>query len=105
MWEVSGRGEERESPAARVALPAPSIEDPLPARSMMAPTTVRRLAPRQTLAERAYAHLRDAIVRGRIRPGEVISTGRIAKAMGISSMPVRVALTRLETEGLLMILP
>jgi len=71
----------------------------------MPPRSARRLYPRRTLAELAYGHLRDDIVHGRIKPGEVISTGQIAKAMGISSMPVRAALTRLETEGLLTILP
>ncbi|MBI2164172.1 MAG: GntR family transcriptional regulator [candidate division NC10 bacterium] len=62
--------------------------------------SVRPLGPRKTLAELAYQRLRDGIIHGRLQPGELISTGQIARAMHISSMPVRAALTRLEAEGL-----
>ena len=71
----------------------------------MSAQPARRLAPRQTLTELAYRQLRNDIVRGRIKAGEVISTGKIAKTMGISSMPVRAALTRLATEGIVTIVP
>jgi DNA-binding GntR family transcriptional regulator len=71
----------------------------------MPPCPVRRLAPRATLTDLAYRQLRRDIVHGRLKPGEALSTGQLAKAMGISSMPVRAALTRLETEGLVTILP
>lgn len=64
-----------------------------------------RLAPRQTLADLAYKQLRDDIVQGRLEPHTVLSTGQLAKALGTSAMPVRAALTRLETEGLVTILP
>ncbi len=65
----------------------------------------RRLTRRQTLTDLAYQQLRDDIVHGRIKTGEVISTGQIAKTMGISSMPVRAAFTRLATEGIVTVLP
>ena len=64
-----------------------------------------RLGPRKTLTELVHQKLRVDIIRGRFSPGEFISTGKIAEAMGISSMPVRAALTRLETEGLVTIIP
>ena len=64
-----------------------------------------RLGPRKTLTELVHQKLRVDILRGRFSPGEFISTGKIAEAMGISSMPVRAALTRLETEGLVTIIP
>jgi len=64
-----------------------------------------RPRPLTNLTDYAYQQLRDQIVHGRLKPKEVISTGQIAKLMGISSMPVRAALTRLETEGLVTILP
>lgn len=67
--------------------------------------SVRPLGPRKTLAELAYQRLRDGIIHGRLQPGELISTGQIARAMHISSMPVRAALTRLEAEGLVVIAP
>jgi DNA-binding GntR family transcriptional regulator len=63
------------------------------------------LGPRKTLTELVHQQLRADILRGRFDPGEFISTGKIAEAMGISSMPVRAALTRLETEGLIVIVP
>ena len=63
------------------------------------------LGPRKTLTELAHQQLRADIIRGRFIPGEFISTGKIAEAMGISPMPVRAALTRLETEGLVVIVP
>ena len=64
-----------------------------------------RLSPRKTLAELAYRQLSADIIQGRFIPGKLISTGKIAGAMGISPMPVRAAMTRLETEGLVEIVP
>jgi DNA-binding GntR family transcriptional regulator len=63
------------------------------------------VAPRRTLAELVHQQLRDEIIRGRFDPGEFLSTGQIARAMGTSPMPVRAALTRLQTEGLVIIVP
>lgn len=62
-------------------------------------------ASHKTLTELVYKRLRDNIMHGRLNPEELISTGKVAKAMRISSMPVRAALTRLETEGLVSIVP
>jgi len=64
-----------------------------------------RLNPRITLAEQVYRQLSTDIIRGRFAPGAFLSTGKVAKAMGISPMPVRAAMTRLETEGLVEIVP
>lgn len=63
------------------------------------------LGPRKTLTELVHQQLRADIIRARFGPGELISTGKIAEGMGISPMPVRAALTRLETEGLVVIVP
>ena len=63
------------------------------------------LGPRKTLTELVHQQLRAEIIRGRFGPGDLISTGKIAEGMGISPMPVRAALTRLETEGLVVIVP
>lgn len=49
--------------------------------------------------------LRDAIVGGTLRPGEQIKTEDIAKDLGVSRMPVREALHRLEVEGLVVMRP
>lgn len=71
----------------------------------MARNSVRPLGPRKTLTELVHQQLRDDIIRGRFGPGEFLSTGQLAKAMGVSPMPVRAALTRLQTEGLIVVVP
>jgi DNA-binding GntR family transcriptional regulator len=52
-------------------------------------------------AEIAYARLRTAIHGGRFRAGERVREEAIAKWLGISRTPVRDALKRLESDGLL----
>jgi DNA-binding GntR family transcriptional regulator len=58
-----------------------------------------------SLAERAYRHLRDAIVRGTLEPGTRVSERSLALALGISAQPVREALRRLESDGMVVTLP
>jgi DNA-binding GntR family transcriptional regulator len=53
-----------------------------------------------SLKDRAYAFIREKIVTGAIPPGERISDLEISKEMGVSRTPVREALARLETQGL-----
>ena len=54
-----------------------------------------------TLQERVYRELANAIVSGRIPPGEKLVTERIAEQLQVSHMPVREALHRLEARGFL----
>jgi DNA-binding GntR family transcriptional regulator len=51
------------------------------------------------------AALRDAILDGRLPPGRRISQAGIAETVGTSRVPVREALRRLETEGLVTLVP
>lgn len=51
------------------------------------------------------AQLRDAILNGRIAPGERIVEAELARQMGISRAPVREAARRLESVGLLVARP
>jgi DNA-binding GntR family transcriptional regulator len=60
---------------------------------------------RETLEELAYRHLRQALVEGRLAPGERIVAGAVAQAAGISRIPVLQALRRLESEGFVRINP
>ena len=53
---------------------------------------------RQTLSADVHRQLRDLLVAGRVMPGEPLSLRTIAKALGVSVMPVREAVHRLVAE-------
>jgi DNA-binding GntR family transcriptional regulator len=55
---------------------------------------------RTLLRDTAYEAIRDAIVRGDLPPGTVVSNAAVAEQLGLSRAPVRDALTRLAGEGL-----
>jgi DNA-binding GntR family transcriptional regulator len=52
-----------------------------------------------TLADEATAELRDRIINGELRPGEIVTHEALAESLGISTMPVRESLLRLSHEG------
>jgi len=52
-----------------------------------------------TVQEQVYEELLQAIISGRIKPGEKITIESTAKLLQVSLMPVRVALQKLETGG------
>ena len=54
----------------------------------------------RTLADRAFAALHEAIVIGRLQPGRRLPIEELASALDISPMPVREALRRLDSVGL-----
>ena len=60
---------------------------------------------RRTLDERVYDQLRDAIMGGTFRPGDVVTLRGLAEAFGTSLMPVRNAVNRLTVENGLIALP
>jgi len=53
-----------------------------------------------SLADKAYAAVRDEILRGQLRPGTPLSRRRLARQFGMSVLPVTDALRRLEVDGL-----
>ena len=57
------------------------------------------------LKRRAYLYLRRQLLRGQLRAGTTISPYAIAREMGISHTPVREAISRLESEGLVQHVP
>jgi DNA-binding GntR family transcriptional regulator len=59
----------------------------------------------QTLEELAYHHIRRAIVEGQLAPGQRIVAQAVARAAGISRIPVMQALRRLESDGFVRINP
>lgn len=56
-------------------------------------------------SEVAYEYLLQEILRGRFKPGEVVSIYALAEELRVSRTPVSEALKRLETEGLVQIMP
>lgn len=57
------------------------------------------------LAKIAFESLRDSILTGRLRAGEVYNEMALAKELGISRTPVREALLELSAKGLVTFLP
>jgi DNA-binding GntR family transcriptional regulator len=59
----------------------------------------------QPLAAQVTQQLREAIVDGRLKPGAPIRQEAVAREFGTSRIPVREALSQLENEGLVTIVP
>jgi DNA-binding GntR family transcriptional regulator len=58
-----------------------------------------------TLSNQVKNHIQDAIMRGELKPGEMIVESLVAEKLGISRAPVREAMRILETKGLVNIAP
>jgi DNA-binding GntR family transcriptional regulator len=54
----------------------------------------------ETKSEYAYRRVRELILGGRLEPGAAIAQARLAKEIGISTTPLREALRRLKSDGL-----
>ena len=54
---------------------------------------------KQTLSDKAYFYLRDLIVSGEVKGGELLTEKKIGERLNMSRTPVKRALTRLEQEG------
>lgn len=59
----------------------------------------------RTMQEIVYDTTRDAILSGRYRPGQRLVADELAREIGVSRMPVREALHRLEATGLVTLTP
>ena len=59
----------------------------------------------RTLADRAFIELRDAIISVRLEPGQRLRLDEVAQQLGMSVMPVREALRRLEAAALIEVEP
>ncbi len=56
------------------------------------------LVGRETVQDRVYRQLRDALIHGAFDAGETFPVAELAQRLGVSSMPVREALARLVSE-------
>ena len=61
--------------------------------------------PRETVNDRVYREVRRALIRGVFEPGQVLTMQELANSLGVSTMPVREALSRLVSEQALEALP
>lgn len=59
----------------------------------------------QTLAEQAYEHIRQKLLNGELLPGDRIRYVQLGREMGISATPVREAIGKLASEGLVELVP
>jgi len=60
---------------------------------------------RDTLEDRVYAQIRDALMEGRFAAGQPITLRALAQALGVSLTPIRHASSRLVAEGALSVGP
>jgi len=60
---------------------------------------------RTTLADRAYATLRDLLIAGQVAPGDRLSARELASRFAMSPMPIRSAIERLVADGALEVRP
>jgi len=66
---------------------------------------LNRISDISFLSERAYQVIKEAIISLELGPGEKLKESTLAEELGISKTPVREALTRLQHEGLVNVLP
>jgi len=59
----------------------------------------------KTKSEAVYERLRQDIIDGKLKPGERIVMSDLSKDFGFSEIPIREAVRRLESEGLLYVTP
>ena len=60
---------------------------------------------RETVQEKVYGELREALMRGRFVPGAAVTLRGLAEALGTSAMPIRAALHQLVAEQALVVRP
>lgn len=59
----------------------------------------------QTKTDVVYGRVRGLVLSAALRPGEVIDQARLAESLGVSRMPLRQAIVRLASEGLVHLAP
>src|ERR1700749_3052644 len=73
-----------------------------------AASSTRRLqpgAPGDSVVDRVTADVRRAVLSGTLPPGRTFSTAELSAPLGVSHIPVREALRRLDAQGLVVLRP
>ena len=60
---------------------------------------------RNLINEQVYQYIKDKIIKDELKPNEKIDVQKMAEELGVSKTPVTLALTRLQTDGFVTILP
>ncbi|MHB1651284.1 MAG: GntR family transcriptional regulator [Desulfitobacteriaceae bacterium] len=60
---------------------------------------------KQLLTEEVYQKIKDAIIYGKLAPGDILTVGELAEKFKVSKTPVRESLNALKHEGLIEVLP
>ena len=76
-----------------------------PSLTPMTPHQLSGSPPSQTLPGMVYQKLRDAILNGIFRPGQMLRQDEVAARLGVSRSPLREALPRLEADGIVVLHP
>lgn len=79
----------------------PYLEPPLPVESNLPPTGFGQ----QQLSESVATHLREQILSGKLATGEFLRIDAIAKALNVSTTPVREGLLLLQSESFVRLMP
>ncbi|WP_096437057.1 GntR family transcriptional regulator [Alteribacter populi] len=66
---------------------------------------MRKIKPTETLAEKAYKEIKQAIIANDFQPLEILAEERLAVNLGISRTPIKAALNQLAFEGLVEMKP
>ncbi|MCI6467960.1 MAG: GntR family transcriptional regulator [Faecalicatena sp.] len=66
---------------------------------------MRQIGSKKSLSEQAYEVLKEAIITGELRPGQILIEEQLANQLVISRTPVRSAVRRLEADNLVEITP
>jgi DNA-binding GntR family transcriptional regulator len=81
----------------------PEAQQPLPADALLGQVAIGKDA--RTLGANISNALRDAIISGKLAPGQALGQEYLARVFGVSRVPVRESLKQLAAEGLVVVEP
>jgi len=66
---------------------------------------IEKIDIRQTMESKAYSILKNSILHGILKPGEKLNQEKLAQQLNVSRIPIRIAINRLEKDGLVQSIP